>query len=79
LGLIDKLKDAGEQASSRARGTVQEVQLRRDLAEAYGELGRKAYALVREGALTDARLLAPIERVRELEGQLASSTGADIR
>jgi hypothetical protein len=79
LGLIDRLKLVGEEASARARETVLEVQLRQDLADAYGALGAEVYGLVRNGALVDSRLAGATERIRELEDQLARETGMEIR
>lgn len=79
MGLIDRLKTAGEEASARAHETLLEVQLRQDLADAYLALGRKVYGFVRDGALVDSRLVAASERIRELEDQLARATGAMIR
>ena len=70
MGLIDQLKTAGEQVAAGARETVQEAQLRHDLAEAYGELGRVAFGLLEEGALADGRLAPGSRRIRELQTQL---------
>jgi len=72
VGLIDKLKSAGEEASARARESVEETQLRRELAQAYGELGRAAFALIEQGALAEATLVAAGERIRGLEGRLTT-------
>lgn len=74
MGLIDRLKASGEEASARARETLQERQLGQELADAYGALGSQVYGLVRDGDLVDARLDAATERIRELEDQLAATT-----
>lgn len=77
MGLIDKLKAGADEATARARETVQDTQLKHELGQAYGELGRAAYALVLEGAMTDAeglggpRFSAAVERVHGLEGRLS--------
>ena len=68
--LIDKLKTAGEECSARARESVEEAPLRRELAQAYGELGRAAFVLIEQGALADATLAAAGERIRGLERRL---------
>ena len=70
--MIDKLKAGAEQATSRARESVQEAEVRHDLGQAYGELGRIAFALVEQGALTDGRLVSFTERIRGLEEQVAA-------
>jgi hypothetical protein len=80
MGFMDKLKAGAEElkvgageATTRARDTVQEAQVRRDLAQAYTELGRTAYTLVDEGALRDERLDHAVQRIRELGAQLSDS------
>ena len=70
MELIEKLKEGAEQATNRARESVQETQLRHDLAEAYRELGRATFALLEQGVLEDKRLTSGAEQIRELEGQL---------
>ena len=41
MGFLDKAKAAAEQAASKAKEGVQDVQTKRELAQAYGELGQK--------------------------------------
>lgn len=72
MGLIDKLKAAGEEASARARASVEEAQLRRELTQAYRELGRAAFELIEQGALAEATLAASGERIRGLERRLTT-------
>ena len=80
MGFMDKLKaGAGEvktgagEATTRARETMQDAQVRRDLQNAYTELGRTTYTLVDEGSLVDERLNNAVQRIRDLGGQLADS------
>ena len=73
-GPIDKLKSAGEQATASARVSLHEAELRRDLDRAYSELGRTTYDLVEDGTVTDQRLVAGVDRVRELDLELATVT-----
>ncbi|MGH2874106.1 MAG: hypothetical protein ACRDL5_16790 [Solirubrobacteraceae bacterium] len=76
MSLIDKLKAGADEATARARETVQDTQLKHELGQAYGELGRAAYALIEEGGLpqaADSRLSGAVERVRRLEGAPAGS------
>jgi hypothetical protein len=77
MGFMDKLKAGAEEikvgageATNRARDTVQEAQVRRDLQQAYTELGRTAYMLASEGSLRDERLDHGVQRIRELGAQL---------
>ena len=72
MGLIDQLKSAGDQASSRARKTVEETQLKHELTLAYGALGEIAYGLVERGVVSDAGLSAGAERIRSLRTRLAA-------
>ncbi len=74
MGLIDRLTSAGQQASAGARATVEEADLRRSLARAYDRLGRRAFALIEQGTLRDARLASASEEVRALERRLAAIT-----
>lgn len=71
MGLIEKLKEGAEQATNRARESVQETQLRHDLLHAYEELGRATCALLDQGLLEHAQLTSGAERINELEKQLA--------
>ena len=41
MGFLDKAKAAAEQAASKAKEGVQDVQTKRELSQAYGELGQK--------------------------------------
>jgi hypothetical protein len=75
MGVIDQLKLASEQASSKARETIRETQRKQELAHAYGELGRVTYELVEQGGLVDKRLISSTEHVRDLEAQLSALRG----
>jgi hypothetical protein len=77
MGFMDKLKAGAEEikvgageATTRARDTVQEAQVRRDLQQAYTELGRTTYMLASDGSLRDERLDHAVQRIRELGAQL---------
>lgn len=71
MGLIDQLKAAGKEASARGRESVQEAQIRHDLAVAYGSIGQTAFDLAELGAISHVRLTADTERIRQLRAQLA--------
>jgi hypothetical protein len=73
MGFLDKAKAAAEQAAVKAKEGVEDVQVKRDLTQAYGELGRVAYALVQRGEITHAELGPLVARVSELEGHAAVS------
>ena len=73
MGFLDKAKAAAEQAAARAKEGVQEVQTKRELGQAYDDLGRAVFDLVESGELTDARLTEHVEKIRTLKAQLEES------
>ena len=70
----DKAREGAEQAAAKGREAVEDVQLARDLTQAYGDLGRKAYELASSGAISHPELQSLVQRISELEAR--SSTGA---
>jgi hypothetical protein len=70
MGLLDKAKQAAEQAAAKAKEGVEEVQTKRELSQAYAELGKSVAELVEAGELTDPRLDASIEKIRTLRAKL---------
>jgi hypothetical protein len=52
--------------------THSEVELRHELAVAFHDLGSAAFALALHGALQDKRLAPRVQRVYELDAQLAA-------
>jgi len=77
MGFLDKAKQAAEQAANRANETVADVQTKRDLQKAYGELGEKAFALAASGAISHPGLEADVTRIRELQAKLEDETAAE--
>jgi len=71
MGFLEKVKAGAEQAAARAKLEVQELQTKRDLSAAYGDLGQTAFELVESGAISNDRLTAGIERIKALKAQLA--------
>jgi hypothetical protein len=66
MGFLDKAKAAAEQAAAKAKGGVEDVQVKRELGQAYGELGKKAYELVESGGLSHPELEEIVARIRGL-------------
>src|SRR6266571_4602231 len=64
MGLLDKAKAAAEQAAAKAKEGVEDVQTKRDLGQAYGELGRMTYRLVDSGELSNPELTTLVDRTR---------------
>ena len=66
MGLMDKIKASADGATTKARSTVQDVQGKRELGQAYTELGKVAYQLIEEGALNDERLAPTAQHIHDL-------------
>ena len=71
MGLLDKVKAGAEQAASTAQKQAQIVATKRELSQAYGDLGKTAFGLVDRGELTHADLAAGADRIRELQTRLS--------
>ncbi len=69
MGFLDKAKAAAEQAASKAKEGVQDVQTKRELSQAYGELGQKTYELVSSGAVSYPDLTALVDKIGALRAQ----------
>lgn len=78
MGFLDKAKQAAQDASAKAKEGVADVQTKRDLGKAYGELGEKAYELASRGDLTHPELTAIIERIRGLKAQVDVESGEPV-
>jgi hypothetical protein len=71
MGFLDKAKAAAEQAAAKAKEGVEDVQAKRELGQAYGELGKAAFELIESGAISDSRLDVHAERVRTAQARAA--------
>jgi hypothetical protein len=67
MGFMDKAKLAAEQAATKAKAGVEDVQVKRDLLQGYQELGRAAYAAAARGELSHPEIDPLVARIRELE------------
>ena len=76
MGFLDKVKQQAEQAAERAKEGVADVQTKRELSQAYNELGEKAYELSSTGAISNPALDPIVERIRSLKAKLEDA-GAD--
>jgi len=76
MGLLDKVKASAEQAASTAQKQAQIVATKRELSQAYNELGKTAFGLVERNEISHADLGAGAEHIRELQARL-SGEGAD--
>jgi hypothetical protein len=69
MGFLDKAKAAAEQAATKAKEGVQDVQTKRELSQAYHELGQKTHELASSGALSHPDLTALLEKITALREQ----------
>lgn len=77
MSFFNKAKQAAEQAAAKAKEGVEDVQQKRELSQAYNELGKTAFELLESGDISNARLEATAAKIRELnEKQADPSAGA---
>jgi hypothetical protein len=70
MGLLDKAKSAAESATSKAKEGIGEVQMKRELGQAYDELGKLAFELHDAGELVHDRLDDLVGRIRKLKSDI---------
>ena len=75
MGFLDKAKAAAEQAAAKAKEGVEDVQTKRELAQAHSELGKTAFELVESGEISHPRLETIAEKIRALNERAA---GGDV-
>ena len=71
MGLLDKAKAAAEQAAAKAKEGVEDVQTKRELSQAYNELGKATYELVGSGEVSNPRFDATVAKIKALMEKLA--------
>ncbi len=78
MGLLDKAKQAAEQAAAKAKEGVEDAQTKRQLGQAYDELGKTTFELVDAGEVSHPRFEATVAKIRDLKAKLAepSAVGA---
>jgi multidrug resistance efflux pump len=74
---LDRLREATVNVTQMTKEGVESLQTKRELSQAYGDLGRKTAELVESGAISHPDLSALCERIGELQAQLASSDEAE--
>jgi hypothetical protein len=77
MGFIDKVKatvkTGAEQAAAKAQEEYEKMQRRRELAQAYEDLGGKTFELVERGDLSHSDLAPLVDRIRTLNADLAAA------
>jgi hypothetical protein len=77
MGIVDKLKAGAEQTANKARETAQEVQTKRELSQAFSDLGKTAFALADHGDISHGDLTAGVDHIKELQARLGGDGGSD--
>jgi len=72
MGFMDKAKAAAEQAAAKAKEGVEDVQVKRELGQAYGELGKTAFELFESGELSHPGLEEIVTKIRGLNEKAAA-------
>jgi hypothetical protein len=74
MGFLDKVKagvkSGAEQAATRAQVEIDRLQAKRDLQQAYADLGEKALGLADRGELSHSELQPAIDRARAAKADL---------
>lgn len=73
MGFLDKAKAAAETATTKAKEGIGEVQTRRELGQAYDELGKLTYDLAESGEITNDRISELVEKIRTLKSDLETA------
>jgi hypothetical protein len=71
MSLLDKAKSVADQATAKAKEGIDDVQTRRELGQAYDELGRLAYDLASAGEISNEKLDPLVEKIKGLTAESA--------
>jgi uncharacterized protein involved in exopolysaccharide biosynthesis len=74
---LDRLREATANVTQMTKEGVETLQVKRELSQCYGELGRKTAGLVESGAVSHPELTELVGRIGELEAQLAAAPEPD--
>lgn len=66
MSFMDRAKAAAEQVRAKAQEGVGEVQAKKELAQAYWDLGHKAHELASAGAISHPELDPLVQRISDL-------------
>ncbi len=70
-------KDLAGKTAARARQEAKELQLKRELGEAYDEFGQTAFVLWEKGEIASPHLESRARRIRALRDELAAVQAAE--
>jgi cell pole-organizing protein PopZ len=66
VGFLDKAKAAAVEATAKAKEGVEDVQVKRELSQAYNELGKVAFELHESNEIAHPKLETVAEKIRAL-------------
>ena len=66
MGFLDKAKAAAVEATAKAKEGVEDVQLKRELSQAYNELGKTTFELVESSEISHPKLETIVQKIRTL-------------
>lgn len=69
MSILARVKGNLQETATLARDGVEDMKIRRELAEAYEELGRRTVGLMNAGKLEAAALDFDVDRIRKLEAE----------
>jgi multidrug resistance efflux pump len=70
---LNRLKEATANVAQITKEGVETLQVKRELSQAYGDLGRTTADLVESGAISHPELTESVTRIGELKAQLAEA------
>ena len=76
MSFFNKAKQAAEQAAAKAKEGVEDVQQKRELSQAYGELGRAAFHLIEAGEISHTKLEDKAAQIRTLMEKIEEPSAA---
>jgi hypothetical protein len=69
---LNKAKQAAETAVTKTKEGVEDVQQKRELGQAYGELGKTTFELIESGEIANPRFDATVAKIKDLQEKLAA-------
>ncbi len=74
---FDRLREATANVTQMTKEGVETLQVKRELSQAYGDLGRQTAELVESGAVSHPDLSEPVAQIAELRDRLAAVSESD--
>ena len=73
MSFFNKAKQAAEQAAAKAREGVEDVQQKRELSQAYSDLGKTTFELLESGEISSPKLEVTAAKIRDLNQKLVDA------